>query len=232
VNHNADAIRKAARELEPDRYLAALLAPRAVRDDLIAVAAFASEVGRIPGIVREPMMGEIRLQWWRDALAAGPDTASGHPVADALRRVMTRHGLLRELPAQYIAAQGDVLGREASPDLVATEGSLFTMAWHILVGPGSGPVPAALARAGVAYGAARRVASPPAHETLAGDAQALRAELEVAPRALRTALLPVALIEPYLQAQNRAGVRPGGFVEISPLLRVWRLWRAHRFGRF
>ena len=68
-----DPVIASARSGEPDRYLAALLAPPAARADLLALAAFASELARVPSLVtREPTMGEIRLQWWRDALAARP----------------------------------------------------------------------------------------------------------------------------------------------------------------
>ena len=61
-----DVIRLAARAYERDRYLAALLSPAARRDDLLVLAAFAGDVGRIASSVSEPMMGAIRLQWWRD----------------------------------------------------------------------------------------------------------------------------------------------------------------------
>ena len=63
-----DVVTIAARAHERDRYLAALLGPRPIRRDLIALAAFAGEVGRIPAFVTEPMMGRIRLQWWRERL--------------------------------------------------------------------------------------------------------------------------------------------------------------------
>lgn len=64
-----DTLRQAAIAREPDRYFAATLAPEARRYDLIALTAFAAELANIPTQVREPLAGEIRLQWWRDALA-------------------------------------------------------------------------------------------------------------------------------------------------------------------
>ena len=45
---NTDVVRLGARAFERDRYLAALLAPHGVRDDLIALAAFAGEPGPHP----------------------------------------------------------------------------------------------------------------------------------------------------------------------------------------
>ena len=50
------------RRHDPDRYVAALYAPADRRDDLIALHAFNAEIARIRDQVREPMLGEIRLQ--------------------------------------------------------------------------------------------------------------------------------------------------------------------------
>ena len=51
---------------DPDRFLTALFAPAAARENLFALYAFNLEVARIPELVHEPMMGQIRLQWWRE----------------------------------------------------------------------------------------------------------------------------------------------------------------------
>src|SRR5688572_31978227 len=86
---NATIVRGEARDLDHDRYLAALLAPAPARDALMTLAAFHGEIARIPTNVREPAMGAIRLQWWRDAL--GGDAAAeptGSPVADRLRHTI------------------------------------------------------------------------------------------------------------------------------------------------
>src|SRR5581483_4773128 len=90
-----DAVLQSARAGEPDRYLAALLAPAAARAHLLALAAFSSELGRVASAVtREPLMGEIRLQWWRDALEPGASgEPTGNPVADAVRTAVTAHDL-------------------------------------------------------------------------------------------------------------------------------------------
>ena len=66
---NAETIAAAARAGEPDRYLAALLSPAPARPALLALAAFSAEIGRVPFVAaNEPAIGEIRLQWWREAL--------------------------------------------------------------------------------------------------------------------------------------------------------------------
>ena len=63
-------VRDAARAYDRDRYLSALLAPSRARDDLVVLAAYLGEIQRVPLMIREALAGEIRLQWWRDALSA------------------------------------------------------------------------------------------------------------------------------------------------------------------
>ena len=56
-----------ARENERDLWLAALFAPERLRPHLHALAAFAHEIGGVAARVREPLAGEMRLAWWREA---------------------------------------------------------------------------------------------------------------------------------------------------------------------
>ncbi len=56
------------REQDNDRYLCSLFAPEAQREGLFALYAFNQEVARIREKLTEPMMGFIRLAWWREAI--------------------------------------------------------------------------------------------------------------------------------------------------------------------
>ena len=75
---------------DPDRFAATMAAPVAARRILFPLYAFNLEIARAPWISAEPLIAEMRLQWWRDALdeiaAGGPvrrhEVAS--PLADAL----------------------------------------------------------------------------------------------------------------------------------------------------
>ena len=68
-----------------DRYLCCLFASARQREALFALYAFNSEVARIRESVRETMLGRIRLQWWRDAIAAiAAGERQAHPVAIGL----------------------------------------------------------------------------------------------------------------------------------------------------
>ena len=93
------------READRDRYLATLFAPPDRRDALFALYAFDVEIGRVRDVAREPMPGEIRLQWWRDVLAGERDgEAAAHPVAAALLETLRQDELPRERLAELIEA--------------------------------------------------------------------------------------------------------------------------------
>src|ERR1700754_910231 len=56
------------RAADPDRYFSALFAPAAARPYLFALYAFNHDVARVAETVREPMLGAIRLEWWRETV--------------------------------------------------------------------------------------------------------------------------------------------------------------------
>ena len=81
---------------DPDRYILAMLAPPAKRDALFAVYAFNVEIARTRELVSEPKLGEIRLQWWRDGIAAiYAGDALRHGIGGALGEAVSLHGLSR-----------------------------------------------------------------------------------------------------------------------------------------
>lgn len=165
---DAEAIAASARTGEPDRYLAALLAPAGARDALMALAAFSAELAHVAHMVtREPIMGEIRLQWWRDALEpAAPRT--GHPVADAVRAATQRHALPQTLLLGLVEGRAADLRPDPFADdaalsayLAATEGAMFALAAHVVRAPPGAGLDAACAACGQAYGIARLLLALP-----------------------------------------------------------------------
>lgn len=62
---------------DPARVLAAKLAPKLEADRLIGLYAFHYEIARVSESVSEPMLGDIRLQWWREAV---DEIRTGKPV--------------------------------------------------------------------------------------------------------------------------------------------------------
>jgi len=59
-----DALKKA----DPDRYRAALMADGPARRDLLILYAFHYELSKVPDVTSEPMLGQIRYAWWREAI--------------------------------------------------------------------------------------------------------------------------------------------------------------------
>jgi phytoene synthase len=125
------------RDGDKDRFLATLFAPAEARPHLFALYAFALEISRVAERVRDPLAGEIRLQWWRDALQAGG--AAGHPVAAALLDTIERRGLSLAPLLALVDAHTSDLYAEPMPNLAAldayadtTAGALFRLAAEIL----------------------------------------------------------------------------------------------------
>ncbi|MEO3385965.1 phytoene/squalene synthase family protein [Mesorhizobium sp. CAU 1741] len=112
----------ALRKVDPDRYLATLYAPADKRDALSALYLFNAEIAAIRDRVHEPLPGEIRLQWWRDALAGGRDAVAGHPLAMALARVIDDHDLPLAAFDRYLEARIFDLYDDPMPSRADLEG--------------------------------------------------------------------------------------------------------------
>ncbi len=84
------------RRYDRDRFVTVLLASPERREDLFTLYAFNLEIARVRETVRETMLGQIRLQWWRDNLETlWRGGQIGHPVGDDLADLVTRHDLKR-----------------------------------------------------------------------------------------------------------------------------------------
>lgn len=103
------------RRHDPDRFLLSLLAPAAVREDVWALYAFNHEIAKTREVVTETQLGLIRLQWWRDAIAAiytAGAPVPEHPVIHALQKAISQHGLAQErLDALIYAREFDLEDR-------------------------------------------------------------------------------------------------------------------------
>ena len=106
-----------------DRFQTALFAPAATREALFALYAFNYEIARVRESVREPMLGQIRLQWWREAIdvAYGDAPPRRHEVVEPLTAAIRAHGLSREHFAQLIDARERDLEDTPPADIAALE---------------------------------------------------------------------------------------------------------------
>lgn len=238
-----------------DLWLAALYAPTPLRPHIHALYAFSQEVGEISGKVTQPLLGEMRLRWWIDALAGG-EGARAHPIADALLETIAACGLAREEFADFL----DAHSADLYDDRIESVPALFDYCRRIAARPllwsarclgadERSETRQALEDAGAAIGLTRLLLSlehgkgrqfvpvelssgglagrDPAQELLQ-----MAVERYEAARARQRELE-----EPARIAMLPAAILPLYFASLraqkgepSPLRRQWRLWQAARNG--
>jgi len=158
------------RQEDHDRFLTALFAPDTGREDLFALYAFNFEIAATREKVSEAMIGEIRLQWWRDAIG---EIYNGrprdHPVVAALAQAVARHGLSRDLFDRSIDARSADFA-EAPPENLAelrhyaieTSATVMQLALEVL-GARNDQSDLAAHEAGIAWALAGLVRAAPVH---------------------------------------------------------------------
>jgi phytoene/squalene synthetase len=131
---------------DPDRFLATMAAPVAVRARLFPLYAFNLEVARAPWVTDEPMIAEMRLQWWRDVVAE--DRPRAHEVAGPLHALIREAKLPVNLFDRLVDARRWDAYREPFADraafdayLDATAGGLMWLAARALGAPDSAEQP-------------------------------------------------------------------------------------------
>ena len=85
------------KSVDPDRLRAAVFADKAGRERLQLLYAFHYELAKVPELVSEPMIGQIRYQWWRDAVAEIYESkpVRKHEIATPLTEVFLNHDVPR-----------------------------------------------------------------------------------------------------------------------------------------
>ena len=165
-----EIVARIVRQGDPDRYLAALFVPKAARAHLLALYGLNIELSSIAAQAREPVLGEIRLQWWRDAIhKAARGQTVGHPVADAIGETLKACPLSRSRLSALIEARAFDISVKTMPDWTSlktylhdTAGALFQLAAEILGGDSQALAPA-VRSAGLAYGLTGLMRALPNH---------------------------------------------------------------------
>jgi phytoene synthase len=242
----SDECRAVVRAADKDIFLATLFAPEASQRDLFALHAFVAETERVPMLVSEAKIGEIRLQWWHDSLAGiEQGTPQQHPVAQALAACVAQQKLpLTALSALVEAHRFDLYAdplasmHDLEKYMGETRSTVFQLACMILDRDAAARCAEAAGLAGVALGIARAFQSPILHQKmvpttatraevldLAGKrlAEAKQAVLKL-PQSVLPAFLPLSLCKLYLAAARR------GDHNVPQWRRQWTLWRASRNG--
>ena len=117
--HAAEALRTGDR----DRYLSTLVLTGEQRDAVTALYAFNADVASVRERVSNPAPGEIRLQWWSDALEGDAHgEVRQNPVADALLETIARYNLPAGTLLRLIGARRFDLYDDPMPDIETFEG--------------------------------------------------------------------------------------------------------------
>ncbi|MFM8606910.1 MAG: squalene/phytoene synthase family protein [Hyphomicrobiales bacterium] len=228
------------KEQNPDFYWSVLFAPADKRDALLSLYAFALEVKRIPTLVSEPALGEIRMQWWIDGLI-GERSAEllSHPVGEALINTSTSYSLPLQPLIDLIDARVVLLHTDpqSPPDEAALE--LFCGRCHaamihfasIILNDGRIPSTSdAAGHAGMVLGLIeilREELFTISKTDIVNLAQEhlikLRSLLSDVPKPLLAAYLPLVIAEPFLERFEK------GFNRQQAEPDSWRiLWRMMR----
>jgi phytoene synthase len=159
------------RTADRDRFLSALFAPAQHRAALHALYAFNVEVARVREVAREPLPGEIRLQWWSEVVnGERAEEAAANPVASALLTVIERHrlpvsALTALLDARRFDLYDDPMARLADLEAYArqTSSALLALAAQILTNVEGDVTERVATPAGVAYAIAGLIRAFPLH---------------------------------------------------------------------
>jgi phytoene synthase len=159
------------RAADRDRFLSSLFAPAEHRAALHALYAFNVEVARVREVAREPLPGEIRLQWWSEVVnGERAEEAAANPVASALLSVIERHRLAVSALTALIDARcfdlyDDPMARLADLEAYVrkTSSTLLALAAQILAGGDAEVMETIAAPAGIAYAIAGLLRAFPLH---------------------------------------------------------------------
>ena len=201
---------------DEDRWLASRYASAEDRRLLSALYAFHIELRRIPAAVSEPPLGEIRLQWWREALSEIRDgkPARAHPVVAELAaaglasdRFQSRIDQLIDAAARPLYGEGFSDFNDLVDWLGDIEGAVDGLAVLLL---GGGDTLAETAeRAGAAFALAREGAhhapelANAALEFARSEAATAKPALRAAAPSIAPALLHLALVTSYARRGSK-----------------------------
>ena len=248
------------RRHDPDRFQTVLFAPAARREALFALYAFNYEIARVRESVTQPMLGQIRLQWWRENIAAAftGNAIRHHPVVEPLAAAVREFGLTRDHFDRLIDARETDLADEPQASLAAVEdyaestsAGLVYLALEVLGAHNSAAAEAAH-HIGIAYAIAGLLRLLPfrARRIIPADIPLQKGVIELSAAASRhlvaarghrnaiphsalPALLPAIIAQRSLTRLKRAGYNPFDPALATPdPLQIWRLTAAALFNRF
>ncbi len=121
---------------DPDRFLSAMTAPLDKRAGLLVLYAFNLEIARVPWMTAEPMIAEMRLQFWTDVIddALSGKAARAHEVAAPLAELIQAQGLhsFGGVLSQMVQARQFDIYSDPHADIQALGNYLDQTAGHLM----------------------------------------------------------------------------------------------------
>lgn len=139
-NSSGETFAALVRSVDPTRYFSNQFAPLEKREDLFVLYSLDLEIRKISQTIREPMAGEIRLQWWREVFhGERDDEAHANPMANAALALVRKHRfdpavLDRHLDGRLFDLYSDPIEDAAAFEAYAgqTDGTILQLACLIL----------------------------------------------------------------------------------------------------
>lgn len=243
--------REALKQADPDRFRAALMSDAQGRADLLILYAFHYELAKVPEVTSEPMLGQIRYEWWREAIDEfySDRAVRRHEISTPLSEMLLRTDVPRFWMDRLIDGRARDLDPQPFADLDAardycrqTSGTLMQIAVKVL---GIEPTDGVLV-AGEAWGLTGllrsysfyhdRILQNVSFDDLGAAAReahlAARVEFTSSKPEMFPAIAYAALIPGFLKRMTKTGFDPiKDTVSYSPLSKQMRLMRAGLTGR-
>lgn len=216
---------------DPERALALSYAPMRARPGVAALFALDDTLGRILRTVREPVIGQMRLTWWHDALTA---LDSAPPPAEPVLQALATHVLPRvsgATLARMIDAWEALLDPDTPDDatleVYATRGTILFGAAATLLGGAPGDPVAPAGRGWALADLARHVGDA----AVAARARGLAEGPLTAATAARWSRPARSLGALAQLARMDLAVSPDTPIRPASPARVWRMLRHRLTGR-
>ena len=106
VKNPAQYCLEVVRKTDHEHYLTNLLLPSNLKTDAFAIRAFSSEIAGVRDSVSDPMLGRMRLQFWRDTVEnIYGGKVPQHPIAIQLYKIVKQKNPSKQLLLNLIAAR-------------------------------------------------------------------------------------------------------------------------------
>ncbi|MCP4936582.1 MAG: hypothetical protein GY927_20880 [bacterium] len=232
-------------QIDFDRAISARFVPAGKRRGMHLLCALDMELGKIRYQTSDPLLRRIRTQFWREALFE--TSGAGHKLASILIEHFSEQTVLFNKLENMICAfekrqDEDFSLAKLFYDNCEQQVVLFDLYWTYLSTSDALVNTRFFQQCGLAYGGASLLATEKRqfqnnkrdmamfYDQTQDAFTSIRADLSALDPSLRAAILPLALVAPYLDLFQRSDKALTQSIDLHPARKAWILWRAARKG--